>query len=134
MNYVSDCEMSCCTTNTTVQDTTCPNLFAETLDHSDRILALKKQEDTTYRYQLYVDRDNGRRAYCTEGENAANAASMVPSAAGTSELRGRICTWMFWVVDNCNFPRGLAEISLSLFDRCVASCGGIRNRGDKVVW
>lgn len=120
MNYVSDCEPTASDVNST-------NLFQEVIDHSDRILGLKHKEDNTYYYHLYLDqRVSGGNDYHTD---TACFHAINP------ELRGRISTWMIRVVDHCNLATALAEISLSLFDRCMARCGEIIiTLGNKMVW
>lgn len=88
----------------------------EMKEHLNRILALKNQEDTKYHYELYASRFI---LYCEEKLIAPPEVTH----AFDNELRGRICAWNFRVVDHCNFPRELAERSLSFFDRCVATRG-----------
>lgn len=89
---------------------------ADMKEHLDRILALKNQEDTKYHYEIYASRFI---LYCEE----KLLAPPQMTHAFDNELRGRICAWNFRVVDHCNFPRELAERSLSFFDRCMATRG-----------
>lgn len=120
MNYVSDCEPTASDVSSTI-------FFQEVIDHSDRILGLKHKEDTTYYLHHYLDQripGGNDRHTDTVGFYSINP-----------ELRGRICTWMIRVVDHCNLATALAEISLSLFDRCMARCGEIIiTLGNKMVW
>jgi hypothetical protein len=83
------------------------------IDHSERIMAMKQQEETKYRYEIYLNR---RKSAMVEGADALAPRTLDP------ELLVRICEWNFRVIDHCNFPRELAETSLSIFNRCVASC------------
>ena len=86
------------------------------LEHSDRIQALKHQEDTTYHYEIYTSRFKSQCSVMLPHSPEATLAL-------NQELRGKICLWNFKVVDHCNFPRELAERSISLFDRCLATRG-----------
>ncbi len=82
------------------------------VEHSDRILAMKNQEDTKYYYAIYLSRSSS----LSEGPPSIQSAI-------DPVVRERICLWTFRVVDHCNFSRQIAERSVSFFDRCLASCG-----------
>jgi hypothetical protein len=82
------------------------------VEHSDRILAMKQQEDTKYCYAIYLSQSNS----LTE-DKLSRTSAIDPL------MRERICLWTFRVVDHCNFSRQIAERSVSFFDRCLASCG-----------
>jgi len=85
------------------------------LEHADRIRALKQQEDTRYHYETYLRRSMTRH----RAEIADD--SILPTF--DSELRGQICAWNYRVVDHFDLTRDLVAISLSFFDRCLATCG-----------
>jgi hypothetical protein len=75
----------------------------------DRIHAMLHQEDTSYRYELYLPRN----------ENGVDL--MDPSHQLNITWREKICQWSYNVVDHFDLPRELVAISLSLFDRFLAT-------------
>lgn len=97
------------------------------VEHSDRIQALKYQEDTKYHYGIYTGRF---KSSCSEKLPDSPEATFVTF---DQELRGKICAWNFKVVDHCNFPRELAERSISFFDRCLATRGNFCPT-DEMAW
>lgn len=84
------------------------------VEHSDRILAMKQQEDTKYCYAIYLSHSSSLI------EDKLSIRSAIDPL-----MRERICLWTFRVVDHCNFSRQIAERSVSYFDRCLASCGKV---------
>ena len=73
----------------------------------DRIMAMRKQEITHYNYYSYCQLANG-----TYGTGIRE-----------NDWREKICHWTFGVVDHFGLSRGVVAISLSLFDRFLATRG-----------
>jgi hypothetical protein len=75
----------------------------------DTIVVMMNQEDTAYRYDIYLMSSGGGLDI---EESQLNIA-----------WREKICQWSYNVVDHFDLPRELVAISLNLFDRFLATRG-----------
>jgi hypothetical protein len=74
----------------------------------DRMVAMMHQEETAYRYDIYLTSSGGLDI----DESQLNIT-----------WRAKICQWSYNVVDHFDLPRELVAISLNLFDRFLATRG-----------
>jgi hypothetical protein len=75
----------------------------------DRMVAMMHQEETSYRYDIYLTSSGG--------------LDIDESQLTNITWRENICQWSYNVVDHFDLPRELAAISLNLFDRFLATRG-----------
>ena len=75
----------------------------------DRMVAMMHQEETAYRYDIYL--------------TSSGAGLDIEESQLNITWRERICQWSYNVVDHFDLPRELADISLNLFDRFLATRG-----------
>jgi len=101
---------------TTSEDT----LFAscwDPVDISDRIAAMRQQEETTYRCTDYFD------------ENKHKLRNIIDPV--DEYCRSKMCEWFYQVIDFCSFRRETAAIAMSYLDRYLCTSAGKTTLGSR---
>mmetsp|Transcript_14472 Transcript_14472/g.30468 ORF Transcript_14472/g.30468 Transcript_14472/m.30468 type:complete len:461 (+) Transcript_14472:422-1804(+) len=93
----------------------------------DRLKTMRHQEKTRYSYRNYDPRQNPSSSASSSIPSPPHLPQSAPPTGPTlnSTWREKICHWSFNVIDHFDLSREVVAISLSLFDRYLAT---LRNR------
>lgn len=121
-SYRSDDDASSVDRHPDREEASMPLPRLEASDVADRLTVMRRQEETTYRCDDYLE--NRRPA---AGDASPSSSVSVPPASAKpvdAECRVKMCEWCYQVTDFCKFKRETVGIGMTYLDRYLATPSG----------